>query len=305
MKKSIFPIFFTLIPSFIFAQGTTVYEILKTPGSPQISALGGAFYSYQGNISSIFANPAGLAHLQNSVGTANYSNEILDFTAGNIAYARPFDYGVFGISMRYRDYGDFDRKDEKGDLIGGNFDAYEYVFIGALAQKFLENFAYGLNSKIVLSKIDDARSSALVFDLGGTYSWRNQNLTFGIGIFDLGSQIDEYSKTREDLPTNTQFEISKRLAHLPLTISYNNRYYFYDEEYEFSVGLQFDIGQSFDLRFSYDSTGSDKDLGFGSSKFAGISFGFGITKSGFTFDYSGTSWGEIGFQNRFGISKTF
>lgn len=305
MKKFIPTILFSILPTFVLAQGTTVYEILKTPGSPQISALGGAFYSYKGNISNIFTNPAGLATLENSSVMANYSNEVLDFSAGNIAYAKPFDYGVFGISMRYRDYGDFERKDERGNLIGGNFDAYEYVFTGALAQKFLENFTYGLNSKIVIGKVADARSAALVFDLGATYTWKSQNLTYGGGIFDFGSQINEYDKTREDLPTNAQIEVGKRLAHLPLTISFNNRYYFYDEEYEFSVGLQFDIGKSFDFRLSYDSTGSDKDLGFGSSKFAGISFGFGITKAGFTFDYSGTSWGEVGFQNRFGISKTF
>ncbi|MCC7431153.1 PorV/PorQ family protein [bacterium] len=301
MKNLIFLTLF--LPASVF--GATTYEILKTPASPQISALGGAFYSYRGNINSVFTNPAGLGTLEKMTFSASYSNEVLDFTSGSFAFAKPSDFGVYGFSVRFKDFGEFDYKDNNGILTGGKFNAYDYVFGGTLAQKLGENYTYGVNLKLLYSKIENAKSSAFAVDLGGTYFYEPLQIAVGGGLFELGKQINAYVKTKENLPTNAQIELGKSLEHLPLTLTFNNRYYFYDKDYEFSVGLQFDIKKSFDLRFSYDSVGTDRDLGFGSSKFSGISFGFGIHKSGFTFDYSGSSWGEVGFQNRFGISKTF
>jgi hypothetical protein len=81
------------------------------------------------------------------------------------------------------------------------------------------NFYYGANVKVIYSNIEKYSSSALAADLGLHYAFPEQLINIGFSILNLGSQLSSYADTKEDLPLDIAFGLSKRLEHLPLRLS--------------------------------------------------------------------------------------
>jgi len=58
-------------------------------------------------------------------------------------------------------------------------------------------------------------------------------------------------------------------------------------------------------RLGYNSNGTDQHFGITDDTFAGFSLGLGFIWNKFNFDYSLSSLGGIGNQNRFTITREF
>jgi hypothetical protein len=59
------------------------------------------------------------------------------------------------------------------------------------------------------------------------------------------------------------------------------------------------------MRLGYDTVGSDQKVGTDADRFAGLSFGLGLTIHDYALDYSLSSFGEVGSLNRLSFSMTF
>ena len=122
MRKTGFIFFFLLLSLSLVAQrgGESVYSFLQLTNAARVSALGGENVSLaDDDINLIFHNPAILNPAMNQHLNLNYVNYFAGVNYGYASYAF-FKKGVgaFAGGIHYIDYGDFERRDEYGNLDG-------------------------------------------------------------------------------------------------------------------------------------------------------------------------------------------
>jgi hypothetical protein len=306
--KRILAIFFLIYGS-VFAQ--TTYEFLQLDYSPRAAALAGSFVSNNDDPNVIFYNPAGTASLKDHPISFSFVKHLLDINSVSLSYSHNFEnFGRFSTAVQYINYGSFTEADEFGNRLG-EFSAGDFAFSLAYANNLDENFYYGASAKFVYSSIADISSTGLAFDVGLQYVFPSSKWSFGFSVMNIGKQLTSYISTKEDIPLNMRFGLSKTLEHLPLTfyLSFNklsDKYdKFADRFQQFTIGAEIRSSKVIAFRFGYDNE-RRKDLKVGTTAgFAGFNLGLGITVSNYTVDYAFSSLGSIGAIHRFGISTVF
>jgi hypothetical protein len=295
-------IFFLSFSGLIFSQNT--YDFLRIDMSPRSAALGGSFVSNNDDADVLFYNPAGMNLLTDNPVSLSYVNYLLDINLAGLAYSTEYEgIGRFGAGIKYINYGDFPGYDELGNETG-EYGAGEFAFILGYANSLDDNFYYGANAKFIYSSIAGYSSTAYAFDLGLHYSIPEYLVNVGFSVLNLGSQMSQYIETKEDLPLDIVFGVSKKLEHLPLKISLD--FHKLNEDGDrfktFSAGAEFNLSRVLTLRLGYDN---EKRTEYKIGSFAGLSgfsIGFGALVSGYQFNYGFSSMGEIGGLHRIGIS---
>lgn len=286
------------------APGTSGFQFLRTNTGARPAALGGAFTAIEGDFNSIFYNPAGLAALASRGGTATYIDHVVDFKSGVLAYYQPLaKVGTVGLSILYTGYGDFKKTDHLGNELG-TFNSNSFAFAGTVARAIHDKIRVGANVKYIYFGIDNFNSAAIAVDGGILYRTPIQDLNIGLSFFNLGTVLSAFMSEKDDLPMNVRAGFSKRLAHLPLLIN-GGVYKFRDDIWQWQVGGEFSLSPRAFLRLGYDSIARDLAVGTGKDTLAGISLGFGVMLQRLQIDFSITSVGEVGSQNRISLSGTF
>jgi hypothetical protein len=303
MKK--FPVLFlSVLATSVFAADPIGFAFLRTPVGARPAAMGASFLAVSRDAHAIYYNPAGLANVPTRTGAFGYLNHILDIQSFFGAYIHPHSRGSFGIAINYADYGEFTRTDEFGTE-SGSFGASTVVAYLSYSQMRGERLMLGVNLKLIRAQLEEFSADGAAVDLGFIYqSTIMENLTFAGGIFNLGKERAAFIKTKERLPLNFQFGISKKLAHLPLMYSLTLLKY-QEEDLRFRAGGEFLLSKGLMMRLGYDSVRGDQKVGTDSDRFAGLSFGLGMTIHDYTLDYSLSSFGEVGSLNRLSFSMTF
>jgi hypothetical protein len=309
LRKINFVIFILVIVNVAKAQN--VYEFLRLDTSPRAAAMAGSFVANYDDPNVIFYNPAGIATLSDNPVSFSFLKHVLDINSASISGSTLIEgYGRFSAGITYINYGTFDKANRYGDRTG-EFGASDIAFLLGYAGNLDDNFYYGANIKFIYSGIDDKSSTGLAFDLGLQYLIPDKKWSFGFSILNMGKQLSSYVDTKEDLPLDVRFGIMKELEKTPFTfaLTFNrlaDKYDSFSERFQqFVFGAEIKISKPLKLRIGYDSE-RRKDLKIGSSTgLAGISLGFGVMISDYKFDYSFSSYGEIGGLHRIGISTTF
>ena len=177
-------------------------------------------------------------------------------------------------------------------------------------------FHYGVAVKFISSSLVSGQygSSGLAADLGVYYQNDPLLLTVGLSATNIGSELSYYDGTKEALPFNLQFGVSKKLERLPLTIHLDFHNLSRDREgrnifyalNDFSIGGEFIIAKIMRLRFGYENQ-ERRDLtvpeGLG---LGGFSFGLGMVTKKLQLDYSLSIMGPVRADiHRFGGSYLF
>ena len=199
--------------------GENTYEFLNLSTSARATALGGTQIAIQDNDASLaLQNPAlynEQMHNYLSFGTVAYFAGI---NHGHVAYSRHVDsIASFGIAAQYVSYGQFRHTDERGQDLG-TFSGSEVAINFGGARKY-KRFSYGANLKMIASSLESYSSYGMAADLGASYFDEEKNLTFGLVVKNIGSQLSTYADTKENMPFDVQFGVSKRLEHLPFRFS--------------------------------------------------------------------------------------
>ncbi len=299
----------------LHAGNTAGFEFLRTDFSARSAALGSAFLTVRGDLNGLSLNPAGLAFLEDRQFVFNYTNYLIDINGGMAAYSQQVPYlKRAAISVTYMDYGQFDETDQFAVNTGRTFTANDFALAITQADHLDEQFSYGISTRLAYSKIDDYTAAAWLFDFGLIYKATFQSeLYFAASLQNLGWQLDSYSESsniKEPMPTSLNVGVSKKLAHLPLEISFRlqklNQHSenWYDRFKRFSVGGEFRFSDHFHLRLGYnneqhESLQSDVST---QGKFAGFSAGVGLFVKQFRIDYAFSNFEFLGNVHRFGIS---
>lgn len=289
--------------------GTTIFEFLKTPYSARGAAMANNLVALKGDVDAMFYNPAALSGIEGNRWTINYVDHLLDLQGGQIAYTRPIKYGNLGLGLLYFNYGDFQETNSFGEETGRDFGASEFALAVSLSNTLGEGFDYGLNLKYIYSSLDTYNASGLAFDGGIIYtSEKISDLQIGISLSNAGVILDDYTSTKEKMPLFLRLGFSKRLEHLPLLLSasFNDMTLNTGETVDilkrFSIGGEFDISQVIKLRVGYDNGANQSVKSLGGRSFGGIAAGLGINWKTFRFDYAYSNYGDLGSQNRLGVT---
>lgn len=289
--------------------GEPGYQFLRVGVTARATALGDAFTARQGDVTTVLYNPASIGFMDQRQATVSYMNHLLDIGSGYIGYAQPWaDYGVFGSSIVYFNYGSFEGYDAFANKTE-SFSAIDWSWNFFYANQYADQWTYGVNLKYISSAIEDYSSSAVAMDLGVQYIYKPLMLQAGVSMLNIGQVTKSFIQKKDDLPFSLQVGIAKKLEKAPITLSahlldMNRALSASDMVQNFSVGAELNPKENLFIRLGYNNQ-RHRDLNLNDegfmSRIAGFSAGLGYTYERYTFDYSFTSWG-IGSLNRFTFS---
>jgi hypothetical protein len=300
----------TISTAYPQSAGTTSFEFIRSQYSPRGAAMGGNLMAVKSDIQAALYNPAALAGNPDRLWGISYTDHLLDFKAGHLAYSQPYrNWGNFNGSLLYFNYGNFNETDEFGDRTGRTFSAAEFALSLGYSNSLGGGFDYGTAIKFLYSSLDKYNASAMALDAGLIYTISGtKDLTFGVSLANLGFTLDNYTTKKEKLPFLFQLGFAKRLEHLPLlfTASFQdmtlNEDHLTDFLERFAIGGEFDISQIIKFRLGYQNQINQDIKPVGRTILSGISLGLGILWRQFRLDYAYSNFGDLGSQNRIGIN---
>lgn len=309
-----------LCPFLLTAQigGSKAFDFLNLSPSARISALGGtqvAMCDEDGTFA--LQNPALLSDSADGFLNLNVYNYLSDIGYGNVSYVRQMGQaGTFHGGLQYVNYGTFNQRDEYGNYVG-NYRAGEMALIVGGARTYKENFAYGLNLKLIQASYAGYNAWAGALDFGGRYRSDDGLFCAGVVVRNMGAQFSKFTQTgnREQLPTQVQAGISYKLKYMPM------RYYitaihlqqpnliYIDPNAPIEVdfngnpiptpkrigdkivahfvfGTEFLLGRNLRLRAGYNHLRRIELRSSGRAGLSGFTMGAGIRISKFRFDYA-------------------
>jgi hypothetical protein len=296
----------------VFGQsaGTTSFEFLRNQYSPRGAAMGGNLMAVKNDIQAALYNPASLSGNTEKLWSINYNDHLLDFQGGYLAYAQPFStLGNVSANLIYFNYGSFDETDIFGDATGQTFTASEFAIALGLSNTLGSGFDYGIGMKYFYSAIYDYNASGIAMDAGLMYTAPGvDNLQFGVSLLNLGVPIDDYTTRKEKLPVYLQLGFSKQLEHLPLLFTGSfidvagSDEEWLDRLKKFAIGGEFDVTDMIKFRLGYQNDVNRSVKPLGRNVISGFSVGLGILWNQFRLDYAYSNYGDLGSQNRIGVS---
>lgn len=200
--------------------GLRAFDFLNLPGDARTAALGSANVSLHGNdVNAFVQNPSLLDSAMHNLFSISYLNYLGGVNFSNLAYARAFEkYGIWGINLKYIDYGSIASYDATG-FETGEIDANEFVLSLAHSRK-TGVFTLGGNLKFALSNIAGFKANAILLDLGGNFRHPVKDLKIGLVIKNIGIILKDYTElSQSDLPFDVQLGISFKPEHMPFRFS--------------------------------------------------------------------------------------
>lgn len=202
--------------------GTAVFNFLRLPNTPQLTALAGINVSViSSDVGMVFNNPA----LLNKEMHTQLNSVFNSFYADVNSYHLSFGYHNeklktnFAAGLNYFDYGKINETDPSGNVFG-SLNPKDWVMQVSASKRYLEKWNYGATLKYISSNYGIYRSNGIAFDAAVLYKDTANLVSASIVAKNMGYQLKKYSGTAADeLPFDLQFGITKKLAEAPLAFS--------------------------------------------------------------------------------------
>jgi hypothetical protein len=214
-----------LVSSTLYAQtigGSSVFNFLKLPNTPQLTALGGVNVSVTSkDVGLAFNNPALLKKEMHTQMNAVFNN----FYAGINAYHLSFAYRHeklktnFAWGLSWFDYGKISETDPSGNILGLTR-PNDWVMQLSASRSYLQKWNYGASFKFISSNYGIYRSNGIAIDAGVLYTDTANLFSASLVAKNMGYQLKKYAGTEaEELPFDLQAGITKKLKNAPLSFS--------------------------------------------------------------------------------------
>lgn len=299
----------------------TGFQFLSIVSDARAASMAEAMTSLQTYSSSLFFNPAGMAGMQNFIEISASSNQwIADIKHYTLGIAiNPFEgrFGVIGFSAQSVNYGDFYGTRIRSDIDAGYEDtgifSVNAIAVGVGYAKLLtDRFCVGgqirwvqqdlgesvipLNSRLDTIHTgyyvaDTSRTanklSPLIFDFGTQFKTGIKSLVFGMSVRNFSKEV-KYAKEGFQAPLVFTLGISMNVMDIvdinPLDQALNmsiDASHYRDHPEQLKIGVEYRVMDVLSLRGGY-ITNNDE---------SGITYGVGVSKFGFAFDYAYTPFG--------------
>lgn len=202
--------------------GNAVFNFLKLPNTPQLTALGGVNVSHTSDdVGLAFNNPALLRpvmHTQMNTVFNNYYSAI-DVYHLSLGYRNEPIKTNFLWGLHYFNYGNTTETDASGNILG-RFRPTDWVVQVAASRSYREKWNYGMTLKFISSNYGQYRSNGIAADVGVLYYDSAKLFSASFVAKNMGAQLKRYTDTEaDDLPFDLQIGISKRLDKAPFGFS--------------------------------------------------------------------------------------
>ncbi len=310
----------------------TGFQFLSVVSDARAAAMGEAMTTLPMGASALFFNPAGMADMEGIVDIAGSTNKwIADIRHNSVALAlKPNhgDYGVLGFSFQFVDYGDFyGTRVNGGSPLGyddtGVFTLKPSFALGlGYAKQLTDQFSIGgqvrwvqqdLGESMTATNIqtynpgtDSSYRSAdttmvnnklhpFVFDFGTQFRTGFKSLVFGMSVRNFSGEV-KYASEGFQAPLVFTLGISMDIMDLTGNFGVEQSLYLSvdashhrDHPEQVKIGLEYGLMKLVFLRAGYASSANDE---------TDFSYGLGVSKFGFTFDYAYTPYGVFGSVQR-------
>ncbi|MCP4632593.1 MAG: PorV/PorQ family protein [candidate division Zixibacteria bacterium] len=304
--------------------GTSAYSFLRVGVSARGQAMAGAMVALADDEYAGYYNPAGLGQLapvyeiENEYGevqefesditkyfAASYNNYIADIQSGYITFITRQGYGaMLGFSVNYFNYGTFDEIDIN-NVQTGTFSASEMAFGLNFGQRVDENLYWGLTGKFIYQKLQDYTSDGMAVDGGIIYRLKDKRTRIGLAARNIGVQLKGLTDEHKDkFPTSAHAGVSHELQGAPIKFSGQIDYPF-DYDLSFKAGVEFAGLNPLLIRVGWDSMGKDYKSESSKDALGGFSGGLGYIWGNYRFDYSYSSFADIGDSHRISLAGGF
>ena len=202
--------------------GSSVFNFVKLPNTPQLTALGGVNVSgITQDVGLSFNNPSLLRPQMHSQFSAVFNSMyggIKNYHA-MMGYYQEKTATSFAAGVLYFDYGTLSQTDASGN-VEGSFHPVDYVAQLSASRKYATNWNYGATFKFLHSSYGIYRSSGVALDVGAAYFDSTQLFQVSLVAKNMGVQTRKYgSSTGDELPFDLQIGVSKRLWNAPIQFS--------------------------------------------------------------------------------------
>lgn len=316
----------------------TGFKFLSVTSDARGAAMAEAMTSLQIGSSALFFNPAGMADMSTFFEASGSTNKwIADINHYAFSLAvNPFngDYGVFGLSAQLVNYGDFygtvvNRQSPQGYDDTGIFTVSSLSIGVGYAKNITDRFSVGgqikwirqdlgesyipvnirVNPSDAKDRIADTittgnKLSPLVFDFGTQFRTGIKSLVFGMSVRNFSKEV-KYVDEGIQAPMVFTLGISMDVMDLinlidefPLEQSLYvalDASHYKDHPEQIKLGLDYKLMNMLSLRLGYSSNNDENSF----------SYGLGITKYGFGFDYAYTPFGVFDNVQRFTFRFNF
>jgi hypothetical protein len=296
----------------------TGFQFLSVATDARAGAMGDAMTSLDLGVSSLFFNPASMARMEERfelIATQNrWIADIVHNSYGLALSPAGGRYGVFGLSLVSVDYGEVE-----GTMVWANEQGYvdtevmnPTAFCAGIgyARALTDKFSVGGQVKYAgqhLGKsmvpvgedslvVEKNLAFATAFDFGTLYRTGFKSLVFGMSVRNFSNEI-KFEKEGFQLPLTFRLGISMDLMDFLSEMSSRSFLVSVDASHprsypeQLMVGLQYSWEETFYLRLGYEGNHDENDL----------SFGFGLSRFGFSFDYAYTPYGVFDNVQRLSI----
>ncbi len=310
----------------VFAQkqklAQTGFQFLTVSTHGKAAAMGDAFTAMDGSSASLMFNPAGLASMTGFADISGSWNQwIADIQYKSMTFAISPElgqYGVFGLSFLWVDYGEF-----LGTMVWPNNNGYidtekfspRAMAIGfGYAKSLTDRFSVGGQIKYVIQSsgesvvpsgssgsglaVEKHALSVMAFDFGTIYKTDFKSLAFGMSVRNFSEEVKMESEGFS-LPLTFRMGVTMNLIDFVSEYSDKNKLLFSIDAVhpralnEFvSFGIDYTFLDTFSFRTGYSSGQSEYDL----------SYGLGVRKFGLAVDYAYLPFGVFSDVQKITIS---
>ncbi len=119
-------------------------------------------------------------------------------------------------------YGSMDETDQYGMELG-DFSCFDLALGGNYSRKLADHLTAGIGLKFIYSQIADYKAFGFAFDLGANYYNPDKELSLSLAARNIGVQLATYTESdnsRDRLPFNLEFGVTKKLEHAPFSFHY-------------------------------------------------------------------------------------
>jgi hypothetical protein len=235
------------------------FSFLNIPNNAKINTLGGINVSIVGSdINLIASNPALLDTSEARQVGFSYSPYLAQSHLVNLNYSKN---GRWAFQLQNLSYGNFQGTDDLGNLTE-SFSANDF-FVGVTHSRKIENFSFGITSKLIGSFLESYNSSAVAFDLGGVFKHPKKELSIGLVAKNIGFIFNNYSTRKTSLPFDLQAGVTFKPQFMPIRFSFTGHHLY-----------QFEIPNT-NPEFVFNENGikSQKEISFINHAFRHLVFG--------------------------------
>ncbi|MFH1957063.1 MAG: PorV/PorQ family protein [bacterium] len=283
---------FTLYAS---GKGTSGAQFLKIGVGARAVAMGEAYAGMEGDINSIYWNPAGLSRIGTSQTSFSHTAWFQNINCENLTAGYPAASGFMALGIHYLAAGKIDKYDNLGEPAGESYAPVDMSAAVAYSKK-MKNVSIGANLKYISSNIDGENAAALGADIGGMC--KKNKLNIGLAVQNLGTKM-KFVKDEFSLPLNIKLGGAYKFGRcLTAALDFNLPN---DNDFRINTGVEYSKKCAENLVVALRTGYKTNTKGLDASD--GLSAGFGLRYGECQMDYAWVPYGDLGVSHR--ISFTY